>query len=267
MLTRVEVGGHKHAVYVSGTVLPPLVFVHGFPLDHTMWRNQLAHFAKSRQVIAPDLPGFGQTPLDCETKTIETYADGVDSVLTALGVAQPVILCGLSMGGSIALQFALRHRNRLAGLIICDARAAADTEEAKQVRRNVADRALREGPSFMADTIETRLISESTARSQPNIKQELAEVIRRTPAQGVAAGSLALGSRADVTEKLHEIDVPALVIVGEHDVISPPAEMRGIADRLPQATFVEVAGAGHMAPLEAPDVVNAAIEHFLTVVV
>ncbi len=267
MLKKVQVEGHVHSVFIAGTGSPPLVFVHGFPLDHSMWRHQLDGFARSRQVIAPDLPGFGQTPLDRTGKSLADYADGVDKLLSALGIAQPIVLCGLSMGGSIALQFALRHPQRLAGLIICDARAAGDTPETQQVRRTVADRALKEGPTFMVDTIESRLISQATAASQPGVKQELANVIRNTSRQGVAAGSLALGSREDVTERLGDIDIPTLVIVGEHDVISPPAEMRTMADRLPQATFVEVATAGHMAPLEAPDVVNVAIEHFLDSVV
>lgn len=263
MLTKVQVEGHEQAVFVAGAGTPPLVFVHGFPLDHSMWRHQLEHFAKSRQVIAPDLPGFGQTSLDREGQSLADLADGVDRLLSTLGIAQKIVLCGLSMGGSIALQFALRHPQRLAGLIICDARAAADTPETQQVRRTVADRALKEGPEFMVDTIETRLISQATAASQPGVKQELANVIRNTSRQGVAMGSLALGSRVDVTEQLGEIEIPTLIIVGEHDVISPPTEMRSIADRLPRATFVEVATAGHMAPLESPDVVNAAIEHFL----
>jgi pimeloyl-ACP methyl ester carboxylesterase len=263
MLNTVQIAGHSHAVFVDGQGAPPIVFVHGFPLDHAMWRHQLAHLAKSHQVIAPDLPGFGKTPLGDTSVSIIEFADGVAKLLDALSIKERVVLCGLSMGGCVALQFALRHGNRLAGLILCDARAGADSAETLKVRHTVADRALKEGPEFIVDTIESRLISKSTAAEHPRVKQELAEAIRRCPRNGVANGSLALGGREDVTDRLGTIDVSTLIIVGEHDVISPPQEMRSIADAMPQATFVEVKGAGHMAPLEAPGVVNAAIEHFL----
>ncbi len=263
MLTTIPGKRHSHAVFIAGQGSPPIVFVHGFPLDHSMWRHQLDHFAKSHRVIAPDLPGFGQTPLVADSLSIIDFADGITKLLDALEIKERIVLCGLSMGGCIALQFALRHQERLVGLILCDARAAADTAETQQVRRTVADRAMKEGPEFIVDTIEARLISKSTAASQPAVKQELAEAIRRCPRNGVANGSLALGGREDVADRLRDIDIPTLIIVGEHDVISPPAEMRTITDAMPRATYVEVSGAGHMAPLEAPAVVNAAIEHFL----
>ncbi len=252
MLTTIQIEGNSHAVYLAGQGNPPIVFVHGFPLDHTMWRHQLGHFAKVHRVIAPDLPGFGKTPLVGESVSIIDFADGLTTLFDALSIQERIVLCGLSMGGSIAMQFALRHPQRLAGLILCDARAAADTSEAQKVRREVATRVINDGPDFLVDTIASRLVAKETLASQPGVQEELAKVIRQSPRNGVANGSLALGSREDVTARLKDIDVPTLIIVGEHDVISPSAEMRTIADALPQATFVEVARAGHMAPLEAP---------------
>jgi pimeloyl-ACP methyl ester carboxylesterase len=167
------------------------------------------------------------------------------------------------MGGCIALQLALRHRQRLAGLILCDARAGADAVTTIALRSQVAERVIKDGPEFLVETIAARLVSKESLKAQPELHEELARVIRQSPRDGVANGSLALGSRADVTDRLGEIDVPSLIIVGEHDVISTSDEMRSIAGSMPRATFVEVKDAGHMAPLEAPSVVNAAIEHFL----
>jgi pimeloyl-ACP methyl ester carboxylesterase len=266
MLTTIHVDGRPHAVYLKGQGSPPLVFVHGFPLDHSMWRHQLAHFERTRRVIAPDLPGFGQTPLGRESVSIIDFADDLAKLLDTLSLTDRIVLCGLSMGGCIALQFALRHGQRLAGLILCDARAAADTTEAQKLRRDVAIRVINDGPEFLIDTIAARLISKESLEVQPGVHEELAAVIRSSPRDGIANGSLALGSRVDVTDRLGDIDVPTLLIVGEHDVISTPAEMRTIASRLNSVTFVEVAGAGHMAPLESPDVVNAAIEHYLAAI-
>lgn len=263
MLKTIQVNGRPHAVYLGGQGAPPIVFVHGFPLDHSMWRHQLAQFESTHRVVAPDLAGFGQTPLGRENVSIIEFADELAQLLDALSIYESIVLCGLSMGGCVALQFAIRHGERLAGLILCDARAAADTSETQKIRRDVAARAISDGPDFLIDTIAARLISKESLETQPSVHEELANVIRKSPRDGVANGSLALGSREDVTDRLGDINVPTLVIVGEHDVISPPAEMRTIASNMPSATFVEVKGAGHMAPLESPMVVNAAIEHFL----
>jgi pimeloyl-ACP methyl ester carboxylesterase len=242
---------------------PTLLLVHGFPLDHTMWQGQIDHFAATHRVIAPDLRGFGQSAVTDEPVTMAAYADDLAALLDALGISEPVCLCGLSMGGYIAWAFVERHRERLGSLILCDTRAAADSEAARKTREETALRVLAEGPTFIAEGMIEKLFAKATHTERPELITQTQEVIRETSPIAIAAASRAMAVRPDVTSRLPAIDLPALLLVGEHDAISPPSEMRDIAAALPHATFVEIAGAGHMAPLERPAPVNAAIEHFL----
>ncbi|MCA9078318.1 MAG: alpha/beta fold hydrolase [Planctomycetaceae bacterium] len=254
-----NIGTH---VVTQGTG-PPLLLVHGFPLDHTMWSGQVDHFAASHTVIAPDLRGFGQSEVTDDPVTMQTYADDLAALLDAMGITEPVHFCGLSMGGYIAWAFVEHHRDRLASLILCDTRATADNSAAQKTRELTAQRVLKEGPDFLASGLIDKLFVKQTREQQPEIIEQTKEVIRSTDPRTVAAASRAMAARPDVTTRLPAIDVPTLIIVGEHDAISPPSEMREIADAMPTATYVEIPNAGHMAPLECPEQVNAAIEQFL----
>jgi 3-oxoadipate enol-lactonase len=242
----------------------PLVLVHGYPLDHSMWQGQIDGLSDICRVIAPDLRGFGASDVTPGTVTMEQMADDVAGVLDAMHIEEPIVFCGLSMGGYVAWQFALRHRQRLAKLILCDTRAVADSPEAAAGRLKTAERVLAEGAGVAAEALLPKLFAPATYNEQPQIVESTRQVILRTKPAGIAAALRGMAQRPDVTSRLSEINVPALVICGEHDGISPPAEMRQIAERLPNARFLEIAGAGHMAPLERPDVVNAAIRDFLT---
>jgi 3-oxoadipate enol-lactonase len=282
----------------------PLLLVHGFPLDHTMWSGQIDALSDACRVIAPDLRGFGASDVTTGTVTMERLADDLAGLLDALEIAEPVALCGLSMGGYVAWQFWQRHRSRLARLILCDTRAAADPPETAHVRRESAERVLTDGPGFLADGMIDKLFAPKTglapghgrpvpvplseqpqfpktglapghgrpvpvplSEEAPNYRAEIIEATRRTILNTVPAGIAAvlrgMAQRADVTGLLPEIDVPTLVVCGQHDAISTVEEMRGIATRIPAARFVEVPDAGHMAPLENPDIVNEAIRSFL----
>jgi len=146
---------------------PPLLLVHGFPLDHTMWRHQIAKFKGTYRVIAPDLRGFGQSSVSPGTVSMKQFADDLAAILPAIGENQPVIFCGLSMGGYIAWQFAEHHRSKLAALIVCDTKAAADTPEAKKARLESAEKLEREGTSFLANTMLPKLFGDAGQQSAP----------------------------------------------------------------------------------------------------
>jgi pimeloyl-ACP methyl ester carboxylesterase len=274
----------------QGTGLP-LLLVHGFPLDHTMWAGQLDGLAKqpsefllgeaflhtkdnsnasipSVRMIAPDLRGFGRSAWKNgdDKVTMEQFADDLAGLLDGLNIEEPVVLCGLSMGGYIAFQFWRRHAARLAGLILCDTRATADAPEAVTARLELADRVLREGPEPLIDNMLPKLFAESTRRRQPQRIEGLRSVIMATDPRGIAAAARGMAARPDMTASLSKISCPTLVLVGQSDVISPPSGMRAIAESIPNATFAEISAAGHMAPLENPTEVNAAIVSFLATV-
>ncbi len=242
----------------------PLLLVHGFPLDHTMWAGQLQELAAHARVLAPDLRGFGRSAARGETVSMEQFADDLADLLDARGILEPVVFCGLSMGGYIGWQFFRRHRSRLRGLILCDTRAVADTPAAAEGRRVSADRVLAEGMGFLADGMLDKLFAAETVQRQPDLVEATRRVMLAASPQGVAAALRGMAARPDVSAWLPQIDLPALLLCGREDAISTVAEMRGIAQCLPQARFVEVADAGHMSPLEQPRLVNEAIREFLS---
>jgi len=241
----------------------PLLLVHGFPLDHSMWSAQLDGLSEVCQVIAPDLRGFGQSGGDDDVFTMEGFADDLAELIEAMAITEPITFCGLSMGGYIAWQFWQRHQDRVARLILCDTRADADPEEVARGRRMTAASIGRKGVEEFVGGMIPKLFAEQTVRERPDVIEETHRVMLGTRPVSVAAALKGMAERVDMTDALPECTVPTLVICGEHDSISPSDEMRAFAKAMPHAQFVEVPNAGHMAPLEQPDVVNNTIREFL----
>lgn len=245
---------------------PPILLVHGFPLDQTMWRSQVSDLSKNFRVIAPDLRGFGSSsPItgDDTVVTMAQFADDLAAMLTALQVKERVTFCGLSMGGYIAWQFAARHADKLARLILCDTKAAADTKEAAEGRHKLAAKVLAEGSEVAADAMLPKLFSKRAIESQAACVEETRQVILRTAPQTIAAALRGMAAREDFTSKLETIKIPTLVLCGAEDIITPASEMRAMAAAIPRAQYVEIPSAGHMSPLEAPQAVNQAMRGFL----
>lgn len=258
----IQVGGHEICSIDRGEG-PPLLLVHGFPLDHSMWTAQIDRFSGRCRVLAPDLPGFGRSPAVADKVGMEQFADILAGLLDAVQVAEPVVLCGLSMGGYIAFQFWRRHRSRLRGLVLCDTRATADSPEAARARLAAAEQVLREGPAALAESMLGKLFSETTRRQRPELVEATRAVILGSDRRGLAAAARGMAERPRMTGELPEIDCPTLLVVGEQDAISSPVEMYRLAQVMPRATFVTIRAAAHLAPLEDPAEVNAALGAFL----
>lgn len=260
-MKRVSVRGVELATVDEGAG-HPVVFLHGFPLDHRMWLGQIPSLAQRHRVIAPDLRGFGQSAVSGECVTMAEFAEDVALLLDALGVVEPITLVGLSMGGYVALEFWRQFVPRLRALVLCDTRAAADAPEVAAGRHVTAERVVREGAAVVAETMLPRLFA-SWAGSEPAWVGQTREMILAADPRAIAAAARGMAERRDFTARLPEIALPVLAVVGAQDQITPPAEMRSMAKALPQASFVEIAQAGHMAPLENPAEVNAALLAFL----
>jgi 3-oxoadipate enol-lactonase len=242
---------------------PPLLLVHGFPLDYTMWRHQIARFAATHRVIAPDLRGFGRSGVTPGKVSMAQFALDLSEILELLQESRPVVLCGLSMGGYIAWQFFQNHRHQLAGLIICDSKASPDSSEAVRQRLESAEKLEQEGTRFLADAMLPKLFGEPLLKNPPAFVQETIEVMLRSDPAACAAAQRGMAEREDFRPRLSSIDVPTLIVCGERDAISPPSEMREIAAAIPGAKYVEIPRAGHLSPLESPEPVNEAIGEFL----
>ena len=243
---------------------PPLLFVHGFPLNHAMWRFQIEELSRSGfRCIAPDLRGFGHSSVSQGIVTMEQFADDLAELLNAMRIQDQVVFCGLSMGGCVAWPFERRHPQWLKAMILCDTRVVSDTAEAAANRRKLAEDVLQHGPEIVANAMLPRLFAASTFAKQPEIIEETRRMILATNPQGIAAGSLALAGRLDARSWTADVTLPTLLLAGEHDVISTPLEMRQIAEVMPNARFEVIPDAGHMAPLENPQVVNRVMREFL----
>lgn len=262
MLRDVQARGFRQRVFDVGSG-PPLLLVHGFPLNHTMWREQLAPLACEHRVIAPDLRGFGGSEVTSEPVSMASLADDLAGLLDALGVGEPVAVCGLSMGGYITWQFWRRHKARVEALILCDTRSAADTPEVARGRRQAAATVLREGQGTLTESMIPKLFAERTRAERPDMIAACRAMIEATDPRTIAGALHAMAERGDSGDLLEGVDVPTLVICGAEDGITPAAEMRAMAERISHARYVEVAGAGHMTPWERPTEFNAAVLEFL----
>ncbi|MEM8946272.1 MAG: alpha/beta hydrolase [Planctomycetota bacterium] len=263
------VNGIELACHTAGEGLP-LVLIHGFPFDHTMWAPQIETLSSRCQVIAPDLRGYGASKMGTTDSSdgvdMATYAQDVAAWLDEFEVREPVILCGFSMGGYILWQFAKRHPERIRALILCDTRTVADSPEASAGRRKMAESIEDTGVEPVVEGLVPKLLATDTLANRPEIVQQVSEMIRQASPAAIASAQRGMAAREDVSAELDSFDWPALVVVGEEDAISPAEEMRGIAKSLPQGQFCEIAGAGHMTALENPVAVNDAMQRFIELV-
>lgn len=255
------------AVHTAGAGLP-LLLLHAFPLDHEMWARQ-APLAESLRVIAPDLRGFGSSE-GTGPESIAQLADDAVSLLDALHVAGPAVVCGVSMGGYVAQHVAARHPSRVAALVLVDTKLEADTAEARAGRVDLAGKVGRLGQSILADAMLPRLLAaprsdadEATLARHAENQALLRSLITRQRVPTIQAALAALGDRPDMTEAMRHVGVPTLLVVGAEDQITPPACLEAAEAIIPNAKLLIVPAAGHLVPLEAPDVFNRAVAEFL----
>lgn len=251
----VDGGELEYAVAGSG---PPLLLLHAFPLASFMWEPQVEALATRCRLIRFDARGFGASPLGAGPLTMERIADDAAALLDALGLERATV-GGCSMGGYAALAFARRHPGRLQGLALFDTRAGADSEDARAGRAALSARVLAEGAAAAATAFLPRLLGETTQREQPELAARLRERILATSPQAIAAALDGLAARADSRPTLAALRVPTLVLVGAEDVLTPPFEAEAMAAAIPGARLEVVAQAGHLANLEQPAAVNAAL--------
>jgi pimeloyl-ACP methyl ester carboxylesterase len=242
----------------------PIVLLHGFPFSREMWEPQIAALRSSYRVIAPDLRGHGKSPAPDGIYSMDEMADDVIELLDRLRLDGPVIVGGLSMGGYVALSLVARWPGRVRGLMLLDTRAAPDSPDAAQKREETAQAVLAAGnPADLVEALVPRLFSATTLKRHPERVERLRTFMNATTATGVAAALRGMAIRPDRRADLARIKAPALVLVGEDDVISPPSEARELAAAIPNARLAIIPEAGHMAPWENAAEANAAIIGFL----
>lgn len=250
--------------YVDGGNRPgmPVVFLHGFPFSHEMWTPQLGPVGQSHRAIAYDIRGHGMSDIGDGQYTIDGHVDDLFAFLDLLSINACVVV-GLSMGGYIALRALERDPARFKGAVLCDTKSEADTNEAKVKRFETMKAVKRGGSVEFAEAFARAVFWEGTFTSKPEVVASIKRVIGRTPPLAIAGTLLALASRTDTTPSLDSIGIPTLILVGEHDAVTPPAASRAMHERIPGSHLHLIPAAGHMSNLENPEAFNEKLLAFL----
>lgn len=261
---RVASVGVELAVEVRGDGMP-VVFVHGFPFDRTVWRHQLATLSRVRR-IAPDLRGVGGSagppPPAPDGYSLRQYADDLVAVLDAVGV-RDAVWCGVSMGGYIIFEVLRRYPGRVKALILADTKAEADSSEAKRGRDEVAALAEHDGPDAVVERLLPRLLAAATRAAQPEVTTHVRDMARRWSVPALVGAQRAMRDRPDSSDTLRAVRAPTLILVGSDDEIATPAAARAMAQLIRGAQCHVVPEAGHLAPLEQPLATSRLVTDFL----
>ncbi len=242
----------------------PIVFLHGFPLDRALWVHQRAALSTRARCITPDLRGFGESSLR-GPYSMDQYADDVAALLDWLEIDEAVI-CGLSMGGYVAMAMWRRHADRIRGLVLCDTRATTDTDAGRVARNELIALAQSAGADAVSERQLPGMVGYTTRETRPVVESRLRAMMSRQPVGGIVGALEALRDRPDSRSTLSSISVPTLVVVGEEDTITPVRDARAMMELLPAAAKPRlecIAGAGHLSCLERPAAVNFVIAEFL----
>ena len=242
----------------------PVIFLHAFPLNRTMWDGEIAALLDEQRylLVSLDWRGFGESDVAGEITTMEVLADDVMALMDHLGI-EKAVLCGLSMGGYVAFACLRQYAQRIGGLILADTRPAADAPERRANRENVARIAETQGTTAIADLQVPSVISDYTRQQNPLVERRVRQMINAATPSGIAAASRGMALRADSSDLLAGISCPTLVITGQQDAIIPPSEAQAYAERILGAQFVVIPNAGHLSNLEQPDIFLATISGFL----
>ena len=254
-------GGLELAYDDVGTGVP-LLFIHGWPHNRTVWAAQLSALPARARCIAPDLRGFGESSAS-PPHAIDQYADDLAALVGHLGIERAVV-CGVSMGGYVALAMLRRHRSLVRGLILSSTRATADTEEMRGKRVRLIAFVREHGVDALASRQLKAMVGATTFTTRPDVLEALRQLMASAREAGVIGGLEAMAGRADATSLLAGIDMPCLVVSGSEDTFTTPDDMRRLASAIPRSRLDVIQRAGHLCNYERPAAFNHVVTEFLT---
>jgi len=240
----------------------PILFLHGFPFDRSTWQKQLDFLQVLQRSIAIDIRGFGETSGGNATPSIALFADDLINFMDAHKI-EKAIVCGLSMGGYIVLNAIDRYPERFEAIILSDTQCVADTAEQKENRQNAIADVLKNGSENFAETFLEKVFSEKVFMQQPELVEEVKNIILNTHQDSIASGLKAIAIRADMCTSLERIEVPALIICGSEDQITPPAQAEAMHRAIKNSELRTIKGAGHLSNQEKPIEFNRHVLRFI----
>jgi len=248
--------------YTDAGAGPPLVLIHGYPFNRSLWNEQVEALSGKYRVVAPDLRGFGESDSSPGPVTMNRMAQDVAQLMDQLDIPRAVI-GGLSMGGYVALAFCKQFPDRVTAVVLADTRAQADTEEAKKTRAEQAEKALSEGMASIADAMLPKLLTPDTVSKRPEVVKRIRDMMLKTKPEGAAGALLGMAQRDDQTEFISSIKVPTLIVAGREDAITPPADSEAMHSKIAGSRLIVIENAGHVSNLEQTEQFNDALLAFL----
>lgn len=260
-IVQTQVNGITLAYNDQGSGLP-IIFLHAFPLNRTMWTEQEKAFSSQFRVVTIDLRGHGESDAPLWRYTLDQAADDVIGLLDHLSIREAVFV-GLSMGGYILFALYQKYADRVKGLVLADTRAQADMAEGKEARFQMAQTAYQKGPSAIADIMIPKLLSPTTVQAKPGLARHVRAMIEGNQISGIAGDLMAMAERPDSVTLLKHITCPTQIIVGELDLPTPPSDAKLMADLIPNARLAIIPAAAHLSNLEKPDTFNNTVREFV----
>lgn len=249
--------------YIDDGAGPPVLLLHGFPFDKSMWTSQISALtAAGFRVVAPDLRGLGETRVPSEISTMEDMARDAAALLDELKI-ETAIVAGLSMGGYVAFEFVHLFPARVHGLVLAGTRAQADNEQEKAGRKQQVQTIMRAGMVPISVATLPKLLAEQTRAEKLDVVKLIRAIITRSDPKGAAAAQLGMAARRDYTDDLPHINAPTLIIVGREDPIRPVGDSEFMHDRIPNSRLEIIDDASHMTNMEQPQQFNDLLVSFL----
>ena len=240
----------------------PLVFLHAFPLNRSMWAPQIAALSGQCRTIALDLRGHGESDAPLWNFSLDHYADDVCALLDHLAIPQ-AILVGLSMGGYVSFAFFRKYGHRLKALVLADTRAQADSPDGRTGRFNLAQTAYGKGTEAVAETMLPKLLGPTSLEHKPELVEYVRHTIQHIAVSGILVDLMAMADRPDSVAHLQTITCPTLVIIGQEDQTTPLADAQLMAREIPDARLAIIPAAGHLSNLEQPEGFNELMRGFV----
>jgi 3-oxoadipate enol-lactonase len=260
-MMRVRSGDAEIAYEVLGEGTPVLL-LHAFPAHHGLWLPAAQALINRYRVILPDLRGHGDSGVGDGPATVEKHTADLVRVLDDVQVGRAVI-AGVSIGGYVFFEFWRRYRGRVAAVILCNTKAQADTPEARAARLKSADEVVERGTEPFVESMVPRLLGKTTLNSRPDLVDGARRMMMRMSPAGISAVQRGMAERPDSVATLKTINVPALVIVGEEDTLSTPADAELMRGNLAGSQLKVIPRAGHYAVWEQHEAVGSAVRQFL----
>jgi 3-oxoadipate enol-lactonase len=242
-----------------------LVFIHGFPLNPSMWDPQSSFAGRGWRLIVPELRGFGpgdSAAGDPPATSIDDYAGDVIDLLDALHI-ETAVICGLSMGGYIAFAMFRHAPTYFRAMVLADTKSQGDSPEAVAGRKSMQQLVREKGAAAVADALLPKLAGDTTRREHPAVVEALRKQITGNSAEAIAGALTALMTRPDSTPTLATIHCPVQILVGDEDAITPPAFSEQMQRDITGSQLAVIKGAGHMSNMEQPALFNGALAAFL----